>query len=488
MNLHEAIEADRELAIPHPELVREFRRYAVGDQNTPATPEQRRYAGALIAHPTIDNACDLVLTTAASRLEFTGYRVEDPAVQAYLDELVVKNHLTDVQYDVHYRTLRDGNHYLGLAWTPERQGARTGNGPTGGAVDLETGALMTPELVAAQRTPLPGGRVSVHHEPAWDGETGMFVGYDALGNAAYAVKDFVQVFGEPPAEHLRRVVYFPDRIERYLADGQGWVPFTLPGEDPNGRGVVPWTKRDGRPLGVPVVHFSHGRFGRAPYGASDLAGVLGLQDHLNAALLDLAASAQLTAFPMLKVRGIDPKDARLLVGPGRVVGSSNPDSDVQMMLPGDLSQLASYHGRLLDIIARVTATPQHLIGAGEWPSGVAIQRVNEPLIAKATRLATTIGPAWATVAHRATEMANAFGGAALDEDALITALFAPPEQLDAESQAAMAKLTAEAYATAAQIDDPVILLKTGLFTSEEVAQIGAGRENRLAIAPPVAEF
>src|SRR4029453_19034292 len=191
----------------------------------------------------------------------------------------------------------------------------------------------------------------------------------------------------PPREEKRRVVYFADRIERYVADGAGWRSYALPTDPPNATGVLPWRKRDGRPLGVPVVHFAPGRFGRAPHGAS----ILGLQDPLNAALLDLPASAQIAAFPMLKVRGIDPTDKRLLVGPGRVLGSSNPDSDVSMMQPGDLSQLESYHQRLLGVIARDTATPEHLIGAGAWPSGVAIQRADTPQIAKVRRLATTVG-------------------------------------------------------------------------------------------------
>jgi hypothetical protein len=489
VSVHDVIDADREAALPDAAMVREYRNYAAGMHATRLTVDQSAYVGALIAHPLIDNASDLVLTTAASRLEFTGYAVASPTVQTWLDEFVVKNGLRDRQYEAHYRTLRDGNHYLALAWTPERQTPPPEQrATTTGAVviDAETGAVVTPALVA--QPPMASGRVSVHHEPAWDGETGMFVGYDALGAVAYAVKDFVVLAGDPPREVKRRTVFFPDRIERYVAVGQGWRPYGLPSDPPASNGVVAWRKRDGRPLGVPVVHFAHARFGRAPYGVSDLAGILGLQDHLNAALLDLAASAQITAFPMLKVRGIDPKSNTLLVGPGRVVGSSNADSDVDMMRPGDLSQLEHYHQRLLGVIARDTATPEHLIGAGQWPSGIAIQRADTPQIAKVRRLATTVGPAWATLAHRATEIANAFGPVVLDEDALITAEFAPPEQLDPESKATYAKMQAEAFLTASQITDPTILAATGLFTSEEIAQIVAEREQQLAALPVVAEF
>jgi hypothetical protein len=487
-SLHDAIERDRAIAIPAPELVREFRRYAEGDQAAVLTPEQRTAAGNLCLHPMVDNVCDLVLATAAARLEFTGYRVEDDAVAAYLDGLVTKDHLTDLQFDVHYRALRDGNHYLGLSWVPERQVRAIAN-PADVPIDLPSGAVVVPSTLAltdAQRA--PGGRVAVHHEPAWDGTTGMFVGYDQGAVPAYAVKDFVQLIGDPPKETKRRIVYFADHFERFVADGQGWIPFSLPGEDPAQRGQVPWVKRDGRPLGIPVVHFANPRFGFAPYGRSELANILGLQNALNASLYDYANAAQLTAFPMLKVRGIDPRSGTVQVGPGRVVGSSSPDSDVAMMEPGDLAPLKEVHESFLAIIARNTATPLHLIAAAAWPSGEAIRRADGPAITKAYMLAKTVGPAWATLGHRATEMGNAFGGLALDEDVLVTAVFADPGQLDPYSEALVEKARAETYATLATITDPILLAKTGLVDEAEAAAIAAGQQAAIAALPPVAEF
>lgn len=485
--LHEAIERDREIAIPVPERVADFRAYAEGNQATILSPEQRTSAGGLCAFPLIDNVCDLVLGAAAARLEFTGYRVESPAVQTYLDDAVTKDHLTDLQYDVHYRTLRDGNHYLGLSWVPERQ-PQAIPPPQEVAIDLPSGAVVVPSSVATLGEAAPGGRVAVHHEPAFDGETGMHVGYDGHGTPIYAVKDFIQLLGAPPKPVKRRVVYFPDHIERFIADGDGWVPFSLPGEDPGARGIVPWVKRDGRPLGIPVVHFANPRFGKAPYGASDLSDILGLQNHLNAALWDYSNAAQLTAFPMLKVRGIDPKNGSVQVGPGRVVGSSSFDSDVEMMTPGDLAPLKEVHETFLAIVARNTATPLHLISAAAWPSGEAIRQANWPAIVKALSLAKTVGPAWATLGHRATELGNAFGGLALDEDALVTALFADPAQLDPYTSALVDKANAETYATLSTITDPVLLAKSGLVTEEEAAQIATGTQERLAALPPVAAF
>lgn len=486
-SLHTALERDRAAAVPDPAAVKEFRAYAEGIQAATLTIDQRRAAGALCPHPLVDNVCDLVLATAAARLVFTGYRVDDPAVQDGLDSFVVKNHLTDSQADVHYRTLRDGNHYLGLSWVPERQQPTAVASPEDAPVILPDGGVVLPVNAIPPQT-VALGRVQVHHEPAWDGETGTFVGYDAFGQPAWAVKDFVQLLGDPPKPRQRRIVYFPDHLMRFIKDGDGWQPFTLPGETAASNGVIPWTKRDGRPLGIPIVHFASARYGWSPYGVSSLDGVLGLQDALNAALFDYALAAKLTAFPMLKVRGIDPGSAAVQVGPGRVVGSSSADSDVAMMAPGDLAQLKEVHASILAIIARNTATPLHLIAAAAWPSGEAIRQANASGIRKAYELGATVGPAWATLAHRATEMVNAFGAGALDEDALITTRFADPGQLDAYTAALVDKAKAETLATLSQVTDPVLLAKSGVVTEEEAAQIAGNDAARLAALPAVGAF
>jgi hypothetical protein len=484
ISLHAAIDRDREIAVPDAALIREYRAYSMGFQAAVLTAEQRTSLGSLVCHPLVDNVADLVLAAAAARLEFTGYAVDDDAVREYLATVVTKNWLRDIQFDVHYRALRDGNHYLGLQWVPERQ-VRTIPPPQDLPITVPGGAVTVPADVVE---PAPGGRVQVHHEPAWDGEVGMFVGYDAAQIPTYAVKDFVQLVGDPPQPLKRRIVFFPDHLERYVGDGQGWRRFELPGEEGT-NGVLPWVKRDGRPLGIPVVHYANPRFGEGPYGASDLAGgILGQQDALNSAAADLANAAQLTAFPMMKVRGIDPKSGAVAVGPGRVVGSAAADSDVAMMQPGDLSQLMAYYTHLLGVIARNTRTPLHTIGGGPWPSGEAIRRADGPAIVKALSLAKTVGPAWATLAHRSTEIGNAFGGLALDEDALVTAIFADPSQLDPLTQAQVAKTNAEMLATLSQVHDPTLLAKSGVVTDEEAAQIAGRETDRLAALPPVAAF
>lgn len=410
-SLHDRIKRERAAALPQAKHVKTYRKYATGEQRGTIGHEQRQILGSLVGNPNADNVIDDVIDTAASRLELTGYQVQNEAVQAFLTDFFVRNQISDIQYDVHYPTLRDGNHALGLRW---RNADRPGADPD------DEGA-----------EPLPSGRVTIHHEPWWDGETGMFVAYEDDGRTyAYAVKDFVAWMGDPPRERRRRTAYFADRIERYVMEGEGWQPYRLP-EDGD-RWPVPWTRPDGGPLGIPVVHFPNGRFGSQPYGVSDLAGgVIGLQDDVNDFQRDLSAAGRLTAYQMLWMTGHDLENAPITVGPGRVIWSANPDANTGAYPTGSLEQLIRGHETKVATVARNTKTPKHLITGGDWPSGEALIRAEVPLVDRVRRASRTIGPAWVQVGHRATEIANAFGRLRLDEDALVSPVFTPPERRDA---------------------------------------------------------
>jgi hypothetical protein len=471
-SIHDRVKRDRTAALPEADKVQDYRNYAEGVHCGTLSSDQRNFLHGVVSHDFADNVCDLVLTTAASRLELTAFRVDSDPVQTFLDELFTKNQLGDLSFDVHYRTPRDGNHAVGLRWLPD-------DAP----MVIDDADIEIPVTRA-------GGRVTIHHEPWWDGkDTGVFVAYDDAGQPSYAVKDFFQTMGDPPRPRKRRTIYFPDHLERYLAEGNGWQPIRLESDPAGGiDGFVEWTKANGSPLGIPIVHFANGRFGKSPYGASDLSGgVLGLQDEINDIQRDITAAARLTAFQMIAITGVDLKSSPIVVGPGRVINVPSEKGNVHGIPPGDMSQLISAHEKKLTTVARNTQPPQHIITGGDWPSGAALLRAEIPLVSKVQRMAKTIGPGWTTVAHRATELANAFGRAGLDENALIQAVFAPPEKLDALALAEIDKARVDMVVSLALIDDPVLLKKTGLLTDDEIAALMTGRKARAADAV-VAQF
>ena len=477
--IHRRISRERSAALPDAAMVRDYRSYAEGKQRATISAEQKAILGSVYGHEFADNVCDLILSTAASRLELTGWRVDDEATKTFLDDLYVKNQVADFSYDVHYSAPRDGNHAIGIRWLPDST--------------PKTAIDANPETEAPETR--GSGRVTIHHEPWWNGNDtgeGVFVAYDASGFPAYAVKDFTQVMGGdtgPVLTRRRRVIYWPDHFERYIHEGAGWSLMRLdsdPSTSPDG--IVPWEKADGSPLGIPIIHVPNGRFGKAPYGVSDLAGgIMGQQDHLNDLQWDLVAAARLTAFQMIAATGISSVE-KLRVGPGRILQAGSADARFTPIPAGDLSQIINAIKQKLESIARNSATPAHEITGGDWPSGVALLRSEIRFIGKIQRMAKTIGPAWATVAHRATEVANTFGGLGLNEDALITAVFAPPEKLDALALAQVDKERVEVYARLQDITDPELMAKTGLVTIEEANAITAARQSRADAIASVAAF
>ena len=468
-SLHDQIDRERKAANPDVENIAVYRRYSEGDQDGALTADQKLLIGAAAKHSYADNVCDMILAAWSSRLVLTGWHVEDQAVRDFLDDLYVRNQLADLSYQINYATGRDGNHAVMLRWLPDDRASLPAD-PTDETAELPV-----------TRSP---GRVTVHPEPWWDGKTGIWVAYDDRGRPAYAVKDFEVVIDQPlgpPAKRKRRTVYFPDRIERYIEEGAGWRPYPLPGEPENA--VVEWTKRGGSPLGIPVIHYAFRRFGRQRYGVSDLAGgVIANQDHINAIQQDIAAAAKLLGFQILTATGVDFERAPKLE-PGTLLYTKKDAARFGAIPAGDISQLTQALETKLQTVARISSTPIHVIKGGDWPAGIALVQADKPAIIKAVKEAASMGPSHATLAHRSTEMANAFGNAGLNEDDLIVTRFADPEQLDQLAQAEVAKAKAEAQAALEMLEDEESLVAVGLTLEEarkRIAQRQANREAREA--------
>jgi hypothetical protein len=454
-SIHDEIDRTRKELQPNAEKINIYRDYSIGKQRGTISADQMAILLSLTGHDHADNVSDTVIATGASRLEFLGYTCEDVPVQTFLDEFYIRNSLAEVQYDVHYAMGRDGTHALSLSWLPQI-------GPGG---TIQPGA----------------GRPVVSHEPWWNGHTGMFVAFEPDGRTKkYAVKDFRQNING--RDRLRRVIWFPDHIERFIKDGAGWQTFRLDGDPEDG--FIRWEKRDGSPLGIPVVVFANGRFGLAPYGESDLAGgVVGLQDDVNDFQRDLSAAGRLTAYSMYWVTGHDLGKNPMTVGPGQMMYASSKEANFGSFAPGSLEEIIRGLREKIATIARVTQTPQHLITGGDWPSGEALIRAETPLVDRTSRNKRSVDPSWTEAGHRSTEMFNAFGRGALDENAMITTEFTPPERLDelTLSQIESARVNQDIALLELGYSKRFILKKRGL-TDAEITAMEKERSNELAIS------
>lgn len=420
---HAALERRRKETGPDPKGLAEFRRYARGRHRNTLDPALRLIINQVTGHLFADNVCRRILTTLRDRLALARYAVDGQgatydALIAFLRELWTLNHVPALAGRVHFATLRDGDHAVTLGYR--------------------------------KTSSRPGGRVVIRRDLWWDGKTGVWVGYDEDGEPELAVREWEQRVGDTTTR--RRTVYYADRIERFYVVGGTWRPYRL-ASDPEGTdGVVPWT-RDGReggePLGLPVVHFANLAIPQDPdgeetkeqpdpnYGASELdGGMLGLQDEVNDVQRDLTAAARFTAYQTLAVTGYSGRSdangnpVKVEVVPGTILTEPNKEARITAIAAGDLTQLISALNRKVETMSEMAQVPIHYI-RGDWPSGEALLRAETPLVNKVVELGRQLAPKWGSVGHKAVVLANAFGNAGLDEAAVLQAVFAAPEQLDA---------------------------------------------------------
>lgn len=455
--IHDRITRERKDWFPDAsETIPKFRDYYASRHPSTLTKEQRALLGPQGNKSLADNALKAATNVIAGRLDFTGWKTDDEAVQQFLDELFAKNKLADAQFDAHVAVIRDGNHAALLSWLADDAPATDG----------------------AQ-----SGRVLVQRLRWWDGKSGVFVGYGDDGRPVYGVREWEVYDPKRNRKIDRRTVYLPDRIMRYWKDTSGWKPLPT-GDDPESW-RQDWRKQDGSPIGLAVVHLPSVSVDDSSYGQSDYVGLLGLQDQLNDSQRDIAAGARLTGFQMITATGyqaeVDPMTNRerpLIVGPGRMLTAKSSDAKFGTIAPAELTNLIEVSQHARQTVAHNMEAPEHMLTGGEWPSGLALMRAEQPLVTKVRHLARKVGPAWQEVGHRATELVNTFGSGGLDEAALITAMFSPPERLDDQAQAEVDKAVAEVWAAISRITDRTLLLKTGLLTEQEVDALLQERKQR----------
>lgn len=417
--LHARIEDERKRALPKAEDIKAFRNYARGRHAVTLTTGQMRILRGLLGNLFCDNVSKRILQELRNRLRLVRFELaaDEQTSKAVLDHLTTvwtKNKIAALSAAVHWSMFRDGNTAVSLNWVE--------------------------------------GRAVVTRERWWNGKTGMFVAYDDSAQVTYAVKEWAALAG------LRRTVYWPDRIERYRQDGErGWRLFRLPSDpEPERAAALPWRDKRGGPLGVPVVHFANHQVPNdgegddsaeetdPHYGMSELdGGMLGLQDEVNDLHRDISAGARFAGYQMGYATGVTPKvddegnDVQLTVEPGAFFTDPNENARFGVLAAGSLVELERALNIKVRAMCQNASVPMHLI-AGDWPSGDALMRAEMPLIDKIETVGAAAGPAWSSVAHKALKLANAFGGQSFDEEAMISAVFAPAAKRDPMTLASLA--------------------------------------------------
>lgn len=142
---------------------------------------------------------------------------------------------------------------------------------------------------------------------------------------------------------------------------------------------------------IPVFAFVNSPDEMSERGQSILHTVLPMQDMLNKAWSDMAVSMEFCAYPQRWVTGVDPRTDEngneipyIVPGMERLMTSSSPDSHFGSFAVADLSQYTSVIDKTLQAMASGARVPIHAFApSGNWPSGEAMRKAEDQLIATA---------------------------------------------------------------------------------------------------------
>lgn len=348
--------------------------------------------------PFAHNHVRSVIDTLRERLSVTGINIEgatDEAegtpqaqVGAALWDWWTRSRLDAEQIRLYRRALRDGKCYV--------------------MVDFD----------AATARP----RFTTHHVDAGDNEPGIVLHRDPTdaNRTLFATRHFTTFDPLTPGEtgKQRKTVYLPDQIRKYVKGKSGeWEPYRDPQD---ATWPLPWADRNGAPLGIAVVEFANP-------GGSEVAQIIGLQNALNKAWLDLIAAADTAGFP---VAVVEYDTSRM--GPG-TMGTGTPDEDSEgpdeiRLSPGrllevddarvhrleaaDLTSMIQVIDRIEQAISGVSRTPAYYlrpVGGSDVPSGEALKQLESGLVRRAEERQLVFGQAWQDVFALAYKVNQAFG-------------------------------------------------------------------------------
>lgn len=354
-----------------------YRAYYDGDHPTQLTERQRRYLELKTGQTFCGNYCQVVVDALSERLNVTGFTCEQEALQDMIGQWWATNTMDETQIETHLCAARDGDTYIMIDW------------------DGEQGV---PRFV---------------HHLASDGAAGVHIHYaDGGRSIMYASKRWVVEEGEGAGKVRRLNLYWPDRVEKYQSNEdneQGnWKPFKDEGDT---AWPLPWLDRQGKPLGVPIVHFKNAAAGHV-YGLSELGAVLPLQDALNKSLIDYIAAADTTAFQML-FANFDP--GSMTIAPGVILWSEKDGAAMNALPASDMASLKGLIDTFVIQIAGVSRTPQYYFqGMGTPPSGESLKAQETGLVSKAKNRQVTWGNAWERVLYQAFKQASTFGATPME--------------------------------------------------------------------------
>ncbi len=344
------------------------RQYYGGDHDTAITDRLKKFLPPRLQFR--DNFMNVVVDSLSERLTVLGFDIEDETISEWVGELWGRNRMDHMQNVVHTETIMLGDSYLLCDWD------------------------------------------ELNERPRWTHQMAEMIVPHYNENTReidWASKKWIQRphIGEEPETRLN--LYYPDRVEKFVARGGVWARYSEP-EEP---WPVPWVDGSGEPIGVPLIHFRNRPMG-SDFGQSEIINVIPMQDLLNKSLIDLTMILDTLAFPQRYTLNVNHGSSRLDILPGSVtefhseydggtVGQWNAAT-----VDGPLKSIEA----LVQHIAGTTRTPQHLFQIiGGIPSGEALKTAESGLVNKAKQRMVNFGNSWEDALMLAMRIQGVFGTA-----------------------------------------------------------------------------
>ena len=403
------------------------RDYYEGDQNVPLSERLKEFLGFNESESRFAlNYCKGIVDAVTERMVVTGLTCgEDEAFAEWCWDVWTANRMDSKQALVHHDAINDGETFVMVEWHEGQE---------------------FPLLLPHPR----------YTDPQVDGDGYGCKAHYEQGDPNLPLKMVSKRWTESKINERgkrvtvrRMTLYFPDRIEKYVAstkDEAGWEQYieTEIGEEDeiiNKAWPIPWMHRDGTPIGIPFAIL------RKPTRKPELWDAVPVQDAINKAAVDLLAAIDSAGLHIRLTYGwsatTDGKPPAadgsnyLKLFPGAWIGVDTKETangqriDTVPLDPGDISQLQNALDNWIMKMAQLTDTP---ISRFQMTRQVAaegtLKQQDEPLLAKTRLYTIQIGNGWEDVFYIARSLARARGQEVGAEDALLNCQWKPLEVRD----------------------------------------------------------
>ena len=431
------------------------RNYYAGDHKAYLSERQKEFLGHQLTKERFAlNYCATVVDAVVERMIVAGFRSADDALTEWVWDAWKHARMDSKQQEVHHGAINESEYFVLIDW------------PDG----------------APYPRFLPHPRYT---DPTVDG-TGFgckahYANDDPNQELEAVSKRWTESYQDDNGRTRQRTrmnVYWPDRIERLerttsgAYKDAGWSGFSADGLPD----LIPWVGNDGKPLGIPIVHF------RKP-GRFELWDAIPLQDLINKTALDIIAAVDAAGFPIrIFYGGVMTTDGKapesdgsnyVSIFPGCWINVQGADQKVEFHPGEDPTALIGALDSYIIKLAQVTDTP---ISRFQMTRQVAaegtLKQQESPLLAKVRAYQTQIGNAWEDLMKTAARLGSVHG-LSFDENAELETEWEPAETRD--DTAEMQKLEIKARLGVPQEQ---LWAEMG-YDADEIAQMRAAKAEEL---------